>query len=172
MTISQKTRRKDKCHALVSMLDELADDRYDEHFVEIQKGRFKAIRPTTWRELQTEKFVKAAGLSEEPRYRLTQAGWLRATRERGDLGQEQTRTRAAQLARAVKAKVNRRSHRPAFLAPAELARSAQLPEGWVFNALATQLLSQMFPSKMMEVTYHPERYFSVSSTFGMERPHD
>ncbi len=86
-------------------------------------------------------------------FRLTAAGWLRAMLLSGTADTTDCRERCARLAQALKSVVKgRNSHYDGLTTEHEIASTAHLPVGWVFNALKSRLLGVVFPKDRWDAT--------------------
>jgi len=168
MSVSDADRRQDKQRTLCRMLA-LVGDRY---LIEVavnpaDKG-FEDVLKTTWRELLDDGLVDDEFSSfGNPAFRLTAAGWLRAMLVSGTADTAECRERCTRLARALKSIVKGRgSHYDELTTEHEVGAAADLPVGWVFNAIKSRLLGVVFPQDRWDATID-KRTIRVSPTFGL-----
>lgn len=168
MSVSDADRRQDRERTLCAMLAVLGDRYLVEVAVEPSDTGFEDVLTTTWRELLDDgliddKFSTLGGAA----FRLTAAGWLRAMLLSGTVDTPECRDRCARLARALKAVVKGRpSHYDGLTTEHAVAAAADLPIGWVFNAVKARLLGVVFPKDRWDATVD-KRTIRVSPTFGL-----
>lgn len=171
MSVSDVQRREDKRRTLCLIREQLGDRFVWQHGVEPSDPGFTDVLQTTWRELLDDGLVddKLCSMSRSV-FRLTSYGWLRAVMLSGEIDSIETRERSANLARALKAIVKGRpSHYDGFVSVERLATNAELPAGWVFNAIKSGLLSVVFPNDRWDVHIDPKgrNTVRVSPTLGL-----
>jgi len=168
MSISDAERRHDKERTLCRMLALVGDEYFIQVSVQPSTKEFEGALPTTWRELLDDgliddKFSTMGG----PAFRLTAAGWLRAMLLSGTVDRTDCRERCARLAQALKSVVKgRNSHYDGLTTEHEIAAAANLPVGWLFNAIKSRLLGVVFPKDRWDATID-KRTIRVSPTFGL-----
>ena len=173
MSHSDEKRRADKQRTLCLMADRLGEMAVDTYGAEpIDPGLTDTFQ-TTWRELIDDALIddSASGF-QRPIFRLTALGWLRALIWSGKVDDPETRKRCTKLAQALKAVVKgRKSHYDEFVSVDEVAQNANLPPGWVFNAVKSDLLSVVFPDDKWgaEIDHRHHTLIRVSPTFGLNR---
>jgi hypothetical protein len=141
MTESAEDRRENYYLALRLMLERVPSDRrYYEADIDADMQPFSAILPTTWRELERRGCVTGWGFN---RYDLTAEGWLEGLRATGQLGGQDIKQKAGKLAAALKSRVEGRKQ-DEWVRLQELASETGLPEGWIFNAIDSRLLMELF----------------------------
>src|SRR5262245_54175544 len=142
MSLSDNDRRQDKRRTLCLVLERLEEHPVWAYSVEPADEGFKETFQTTWRELMDEGLIEDKGSTlQHPVFRLTPYGWIRALTWSGVIDALDFRQRCSQLACALKAIVKgRKSHYDEFVSIDEVASSAGLPPGWVFNATDGRLL--------------------------------
>jgi hypothetical protein len=168
MSISDADRRQDRERTLRGMLDLLGDRYLVEFAVEPSDIGFEDVLTTTWRELLDDGLIDDEfSTFGSPAFRLTPAGWLRATLINGTADTPECRERCARLARALKSVIKGRgSHHDELTSEEEVAAAANLPVGWVFNAIKSRLLGVVFPKDRWDATID-KRTIRVSPTFGL-----
>lgn len=172
MTESAERRMHDMETLLRFMVKTVADESVNTTRFAVRDPEFAGLLPTTWTELEAASLIAPMHSFGNPAYRLTPYGWLEALRLTGEL-QENSATwvRAQQLVRSFKDLVKGRSHYHDALAdPREFGPA--LPTGWVWNAVESGLLQELFGAGM---NAHPDprsRFtIRIPPTFGM-RPLD
>jgi len=169
MSVSDTVRISDKKAALATMLQHVGD--HDVRTVSFSSAdeEVKDVLPTTWRELLDDHLIddkySAMGLA---RFRLTPAGWLRAlASDPSIIDSDALRDRCRQLARALKAVVKGRDeHYDLFVHIQEIASATGIPEGWIYNAIRSRLLSVVFPRDRWDVQ-EDKGMLRISPTFGL-----
>jgi hypothetical protein len=153
------------------MLEDLGDRYVFEYGVEPTDAGFDNVFQTTWRELLDDGLIDDKMSSfGHPAFRLTPAGWLRAMTVSGAVDSGDVRARCTRLARTLKSVVKgRQSHYDEFVSVDSIAADAQIPEGWVFNAIKSRLLGVVFPDDRWDAEIDPKssRHIRVSPTFGL-----
>jgi hypothetical protein len=168
MSISDSDRREDKQRTLCRMLVCVGDHHVTQVVIKPASAEFADVLATTWRELLDDgliddKFSTHGGAA----FRLTAAGWLRAMLLSGTIDTPECRDRCVRLARALKAVVKGRpSHYDGLTTEHAIAAAADLPIGWVFNAVKARLLGVVFPKDRWDATVD-KRTIRVSPTFGL-----
>jgi hypothetical protein len=146
----------------------------DRMFAEIVVGpsddALSTLELTTWMELEQEGYLKPQHSFGCQEWQLTARGWLKGLEVSDQLNSHATRSRATELARALKAHVKGRASSHGEIADErDLAPRIGLPEGWIYNALASNLLNEVFPGDDMTVRQDFRfRCFRVPATFGMD----
>jgi len=171
MSISDDQRREDKRRTLCLILQQLGDRHVFEFGVEPTDSGFTGVLQTTWRELLDDGLVddKMSSMGH-PAFRLTPAGWLRAMTISGAVDLPDVRDRCTRLAKSLKAVVKgRHSHYDEFASIDSVAASAQIPRGWVYNAVKARLLGVVFPDDRWDAEIDPKSrtLIRVSPTFGL-----
>jgi len=144
----------------------------DEYFIQVvvkpSTKEFEDVLATTWRELLDDALIDDKRSSfGSPAFRLTAAGWLRAMLLSGTADTPDCRDRCTRLARALKSVVKgRNSHYDGLTTEDAIAAEADLPVGWVFNAIESRLLGVVFPKDRWDATLD-KRTIRVSPTFGL-----
>jgi len=168
MSVSDADRRQDKQRTLCRMLALVGDDYLIQAVVKPADTEFEDVLPTTWRELLDNGLIddKFSSMGS-PAFRLTAAGWLRAMLLSGTADTPECRERCTRLARALKSVVKGRdSHYDGLTTEHSIAAAAELPVGWVFNAIKSRLLGVVFPKDRWDATID-KRTIRVSPTFGL-----
>jgi len=168
MSVSDSTRREDKKRTLIAMLREVGDHRaWQVHFA--AGIDLPDTLQTTWRELLDERLISdKPSVMGQPRYSLTYAGWLRALIISGEVDEAKTKERCSRLAQTLKRTVKgRTSHYDEFASVDSVAADANLPEGWVVNAISSRLLGVVFPDDKWDAQMDGGTMIRVSPTFGL-----
>ena len=175
MSMSDDARREDKKRTLVLMLRAVGDQ-YRAWQVDFNAGEpaVADTLQTTWRELLDERLIDDKhSVMGQARYHLTAAGWLRALIISGDADTPETIDRCSRLAKALKRAVKgRKSHYDVFASVDAVAADANLPEGWVYNAITSKLLSVVFRKDKWDAQIDGGRMIRVSPTFGLNHLFD
>ena len=171
MSKSDEARRENKRAALCLMAERVGDAPLWDYRVAESDQSFAHVFPTTWRELLDEGLIDDKMSTLGCAYfRLTPHGWIRALTVSNAVDALDFRERCTRLARALKAVVKgRQSHYDEFTSVDVIATSADLPYGWVFNAIKCRLLGVVFPDDRWDA-YIDERHSNhvrVSPTFGL-----
>jgi hypothetical protein len=176
MSKSDAERRENKRAALCLMAEQLGDRPIWDYRASEADPLFRYVFPTTWRELLDD------GLIDDKRstmggavFRLTAHGWIRALTISGAVDLPDTRARCTRLAQALKAVVKgRKSHYDEFTSIDAIATSADLPAGWVFNAVKSRLLGIVFPDDRWDAQLDQKHsnHIRVSPTFGLNHLFD
>jgi hypothetical protein len=168
MSVSDADRRQDKQRTLCSLLALVGDRHIFEVAAEPSDETFKRTLPTTWRELLDDGLIDdKLSTFGGPAFRLTPAGWLRAMLVSGTVDTADCVDRCTRLAGALKSIIKgRNTHHDGLTSDHEIAAAAQLPVGWVFNAIKSRLLGVVFPKDRWDATIE-KRTIRVSPTFGL-----
>ena len=105
--------------------------------------RFSDLLQTTFHELVRQSYIETTG-ERPPVYRLTPEGWLEGLRQLGELEGQRIHERAIAIVNALTARIKGRHSEEHFDVEA-LANEIGMPVGWVWNALASNLLERLFP---------------------------
>jgi hypothetical protein len=175
MTISNTERARQQRQLLARFAQDVGDGYCLGQFRGPKTETFAEFDHTTWTELAGQAALEPRHVGGRPQYALTPGGWLRALRESGRLQDPALRARAVTLVQALKAVVKgRTSHLGLLVDERALETTTGLPSGWIYNALSSGLLNEVFPDKDMTVDAAPShRGFRVPNTFGdrwMETP--
>ena len=144
MTISTQARRRDFLRTLDAMVAAVGDRAVVHVFFTSGQTPVETTLPTTWDELLQRGMVSdQSGLSGPGKYELTPQGWADGllTLPPADLDD-----RCGRLAAAIKLLVKSRDRDESTVLK-ELATSAGLPDGWVWNAVQGGLLDRRFPGR-------------------------
>jgi hypothetical protein len=171
MSKSDDERRENKRAALCLMAEQLGDRHLSDYSVSQADSSFANVFPTTWRELLDDGLIDdKMSTFGGAAFRLTAHGWIRALMLSGEIDALELRTRSTRLAQALKAVVKgRNSHYDQFTSIDEIATSAGLPHGWVFNAIKSRLLGAVFPDDRWDAQLDQKsaNHVRVSPTFGL-----
>jgi hypothetical protein len=168
MSVSDADRREDRRRTLCDIFALVGDRFVTEVVIKPDSPQFERVLQTTWRELLDDSFIddKFSAMGS-PAFRLTPGGWLRAILLSGTVDTPECRARCTRLAQALKAVVKgRESHYDGFTTQDAIATAADLPVGWVFNAIKSRLLGVVFPNDRWDVTID-KTVIRVSPTFGL-----
>jgi hypothetical protein len=123
---------------------------------------------TTIAEMIGQGYVEETMFESNPQpYLLTQSGWYAALHIAGKLDSDEFDTRRGQLCAALKDAVKGRRDE-AILDCREVARQANLPEGWVLNVLEGQTLYVVDMPKRRYWLRFEDGFVFVPATFGQE----
>jgi hypothetical protein len=134
MTLSERDRLANLEAALSLMMEEVGDKAIDVTLFDPKAATFGGIYQTTWKDLERRRWVEG----HREKYRLTGRGWIRALQRLGTQFVERLRRLAGTLKYYVKGRNN-----DEVVALSEVARDANLPEGWVFNVIEVNLLDKL-----------------------------
>ena len=144
MTHSNEKRLQNCKDALEIMLRVLGDDAVGETVFNPEDKEFENIIPTTWTELCDDKWVEK---TEAPRhYRLTGIGWLQALRITDQFREKEFGERLSGTFASMKSYVKDRKE-PAVVKRGELAKRADVPEGWLINVIDSRLIEEVHGRK-------------------------
>lgn len=128
---------------------------------------FKSFVPTTWRELEDQGLIEDRGERPGPSFRLTAHGWLTGLEWSGALKEDGIRDRAIAIRQALKAQVKgREQHYGSGIDVRALAEEVNVPVGWMWNAMQSNLLQKLFPNDLMNATMD-RLMIRIPSTFDM-----
>ena len=144
MTYSIEQRRANVELALITMLDELGDNATDQ--TSYCASVLPDIYATTWSHLVDRGLLSARWITPENYYHLTPAGWLQALRVSGRFNAAQLSEQAGRVMARLKDCVKGR-HDPDMVDVETIARAANVPAGWVINAVDSHLLLHLFKRK-------------------------
>lgn len=169
MTLSPKMRLDYQRTLLAMFVDRIEDGYYFGEFVGPHTPDFSDFPATTWRELQDGYYLDSARTFGHTEYALTAEGWLKGLELLGRLESPETRQRGVALARALKGQIDRSSHHEMIADERELAPQLGIAQGWIYNALASNLLNALFPNDNMTIRRDiVGRCFRIPPTFGMD----
>lgn len=168
MSVSDADRRQDKERTLCRMLALVGDQYFVQVSVRPSAKELEDTLPTTWRELLDDGLIDDKfSTMGSPAFRLTAGGWLRAMLLSRTVDTSDCRERCVRLAQALKSVVKGRdAHYDGLTTEQEIAAAANLPVGWVFNAIKSRLLGVVFPKDRWDATID-KRTIRVSPTFGL-----
>ncbi|MBA3231776.1 MAG: hypothetical protein H0T05_03055 [Acidobacteria bacterium] len=174
MSVSDAARREDQKRTLITMFRTVGDHRAWQVYFHAGEPEIAETLQTTWRELIDQGLVTdKQSVMGRARYSLTYAGWLRAFIISGDIDTPEVRDRCSRLAKALKSVVKgRQSHYDEFATASGIAADADLPEGWVVNAIHSKLLGVVFPDDKWDAHMEDGRTIRVSPTFGLNHLFD
>jgi hypothetical protein len=139
MTLSKRDRLNNIDLALRLMMDGLEEPyEWQEH--DARSAKFAAVHRTTWQELDRCGMLKARTFD---RYELTGPGWIAGLKATGRIQDPEFKKKVGCLAAAIKAKVKGRAG-PGFADRAELARETGLSEFFIYDAIDSGLLCEIF----------------------------
>ena len=167
MTISTTDRRRDFLRTLVVMVTVVADRAVMHVRFEPGQKPVEATLPTTWDELQQRGIVSDKSTLTRPQYSLTPDGWADGLVSRPP---DDLQERCGRLAAALKQVVKGREL-DGFTVLKDLASAAELPDGWVCNAVQGNLLDLRFPSSGFYLRGFEDGFvchLQVPRTFGLE----
>jgi hypothetical protein len=170
------TSHKDDCaehtlQALQLIFAQVADRELATTPIDVACRPFDLLPRTTWVDLSDIGVIERVSAFGAEQYRLTLAGWLHALKEVQGLDHPAVLHRCEMLTQALTSIVKGRAAGHDVLADVwTIQVRAQLPLGWIFNAIESGLLQQVFPNETMNASWdRPSRAFRVPATFGMAR---
>jgi len=169
MTLSINRRLADQEIALRTMASEVGEAALFEKFWSVADPRFQDLALTTWVELQEKGLVVPRKIfGADAQYHLTEAGWIVGLRLGGTFDDPEFRARCVRLVKFFKHSVDGRSTTTDALISHHGLPAADLPFGWVLNALKSCLLQEVFPDKRMNASWdRVSKVIRVPVTFGM-----
>src|SRR6185436_14862674 len=108
MTLSSKRRGADQEIALRIMAADLGDRPLFEKEWSRLDPRFEALASTTWAELEERGLVQRSPIQNEPRYALTEPGWIAGLRLNGTLDDDAFRGRCVAFIKFLKSLIDGR----------------------------------------------------------------
>ena len=108
MTLSSERRGADQETALRIMATDLGDEALFKKEWSRFDARFEALAATTWAQLQERGLVVGSPVQNEPRYALTEAGWVAGLRLNGTLDDAVFRGRCVAFIKFLKSLVDGR----------------------------------------------------------------
>jgi hypothetical protein len=165
MTISKADRTENLELALRLMLENIPADRpfeWEEFDGDLEP--FTTILPTTWVALSRRGLVNARSFN---RYQLTPDGWIAALRAAGHFRGPQMLENAGRLSAALKG-TSRGDTKWGGTTRQELATDSGLDEAFVYNAIDSHLLRELFGT--VDAFWAPEdqmkNYIDIPLDFG------
>src|SRR6059036_44592 len=143
MTFSDRNQKENLDLSFSLMMAELGDGAVSKTFFDPSREPFAAVYPTTWKELGDQGWVGELQLCGRKCYRLKGAGWIEGLWRTGQSKGELLSQRMGRFAAVLKGHVKGREHDVVILLDA-LVRESGLPEGWVFNAVESNLLGKLW----------------------------
>lgn len=170
MTLSDGVRFAEMDRALARTLEDTREGAFDSMRCEPESERFRDIPQTTWLEMESLGYVRAAHAIGSPGYVLTGEGWIAALRGLGALESDDLRARAVALRAALKDLVKGRPLNGVVTNYHELAARTGLPFEWIANALRARLLQRLWPGDHLDIAMeHRGRVIRVPARFGAKR---
>jgi len=117
-----------------------ADRPYEWELLDGDSAPFSAVFPTTWKALSRGGFVKDLNFNH---YRFMPEGWIEALKVTGLFTGQDLQEKAGKLSAALKKRVKGRLE-DGLVSRAELANETGLPESFIYNAIDSHLLLQLF----------------------------
>jgi hypothetical protein len=141
MSGPEKQRRDNMCLAQRLMMQDLGEPyEWQEH--DANTPKFAAVDRTTWDELTAQNLVKAGSYH---RYRLTGSGWIAGLRLLGKVDDPEFLRIAGTLSAALKARVKASNRQEwGYADRTELARETGLSEFFIYDAISSHLLREIF----------------------------
>ena len=169
MTLSAERRRSDQETVLRILAADLGDEALSRREWSRLDPRFEALAATTWVELQERGLVVRSPIQNEPRYALTEAGWITGLRLNGTLDDGVFQSRCIAFIRFLKSLIDGREDEwPGRVHYQKIP--PDFPFGWALNVLRSELLQEMFPTKKMNAYWERSTAsIRVPQTFGMPR---
>jgi hypothetical protein len=165
MTISVEDRKAAIKRALVRLAD-LCGDAGGVRFGAADLVEASPLG-TTIGELEEARLVEQVVFSSNPEpYALTMEGWFQAQRISGRFDSEEFHRRRGRLCAAMKRAVDGRQDM-ALLDCRQLAKDAELPEGWVWNVFEAQVLHRLDSKHRYRMRFEDGAVW-VPATFGQE----
>lgn len=169
MTYSVEYQRANQLELLTRFLDAAGDGDAVRIVFEPKDPQFTDTIPTSWVHLADQGYLNPVHTFGNPAYQFTAFGWLRAMELSGRLTSRLTAERAQLLIKAIKARVEREGHVPVLIDSRDVAAETGLPEGWVHNALTSDLLHELYPDRGYSVASDGVNMFRAPATFGHRR---
>jgi hypothetical protein len=139
MSLSNKEREENIVLALGLMMRGLGEPyEWQEHYATAEK--FADVYRTTWDDLVERRLVKASTFD---RYSLTGDGWIAGLKVVGLFDDLNFREKAGKLSKALKARV-KNGREWGYADRTELASEAGLSEFFIYDAIDSYLLREMF----------------------------
>ena len=167
MTASKSDRIDNLELALRLMLENLPADRpYEWEQLDGDTAAFSAVFPTTWKALSRRGFVKQLSFNS---YRFMPEGWIEALRVTGLFTSQDLQEKAGKLSAALKKRIKGRQD-DVLVSRTELANETGLTESFVYNAIDSHLLLQLFGriDAHWAPGDHMKHYIEIPVEFGHE----
>jgi hypothetical protein len=164
VTISASEREA----AVIRVLQRLAELCGDERSVSFGTQDIEAARPlrTTIIEMKEQGLIKQVVMLSSPQpYMLTLDGWFEAQQVSARFDSDEFRKRKGRLCATMKAAVDGRDV-TALMDWRELAEAANVPRGWLWNLLETQVLYQLDPKGRYRLRFE-QGIVWITPTFGL-----
>ena len=173
MTISPEDQRAARRRVLTGMLTQVGDDPVIGWKFELGKD-FPDVPLSAWRELTDDHLIEVytQAFGGHITYRMTPAGWLEGLRITQALESNEVVMRGQRLMAFLKG-LSDKAQGPTddqlldwwYSIPPDTG----LTPGWVFNAISSGLLQQLFPLHRINVYSdhrYPNQFFRVPPNFG------
>jgi hypothetical protein len=143
MTFSQENQKDNVSLAFREMMAELGDGSVALILFDPNREPFRVIYQTTWKELIDQGWLEEHEVELQTRYRLKGAGWIEGLWRVGAYKDQTLEQKMSGLAATLKEYVKGRE-RDVVVLFHKLVERTGLPEGWVFNAIESSLLSKLW----------------------------
>jgi|ERR1019366_3134095 hypothetical protein len=163
-------KRKENKESALSLMATKTEDRMilTTHFWPTDED-FKSTFETSWAELQAASLIEEAYKKEPIAYRLTGTGWIAGLRLTPLWESAEFRKKAGQLSQTLKASVKGRKEDELALL-SEITKQSGLREGFVFNAIDSHLLRELFDISDAEWDPASKSHVIIPKTFGLPLP--
>jgi hypothetical protein len=142
VTLSEKSRSSNLDLAFRLTMQQLAEGALAQTFFDPDCAGLKAILPTTWKEMCDQGWFEPLELYRRRHYRMTANGWIEALWRTNAAEQPALRERLGHLGAVLKGHVKGR-HADVIVELTTLVRESDLPAGWVFNAIESNLIEEL-----------------------------
>lgn len=141
MTISAAERKQEKEDLLKSLVVRLGDQMFtDERF---READFPAVSPTTWHSLYEKEELRRDRERGTNCFWLTPKGWKSGLELTQRIKDPELIERLSRICEAAKRHVKGRRDGALVYGP-ELATEANVPLGWMANAIRSELIEEVF----------------------------
>ncbi len=141
MSLSEKDRTDDAKRVLTLMMNEIGNNQFNEPIVDADKRAYKSAHDTTWTELLNRLYIDDLGWRQ---YRLTKYGWLKGVELLGLTKDSQFAGKMSKLSATLRGYVTSRPDHDVMVDIFKVEQDSGLDHGFVYNALASQLLDQEY----------------------------
>ena len=152
------------------MTEEIGDEPIYMRYFDAHKDPYTAINSTTWRELDDRSLVTDTG---HRTYQLTGRGWLAGIRQLKLITDPQFRDKMSKLSASLKRRVKGRAADD-LVDIFTIEREAQVPTGFIYNAIKSHLLEEEFQIK--GASFAPddknENHLIIPLNYGERHLHD
>jgi hypothetical protein len=165
-------RRQEFDRAIKQIAAIIDDGDFDDFEFDSETPGLENLPPTTWSELEDTGILERSPLILVRKYHVTPHGWVEILRRTNQLRGPETLRRAGILAAEIKRFVEGRYEDEEISTDDLLSKIVQhsVPPGWAWNALKSDLLAELWPSRNMHVRFTTimMSFLRIPSRFGID----